>query len=122
MTTGRTNDDLNSFLAPLRRRFACRRSAGGRAVLGRGHRSEGEEATPGSSAVDGHSSRHLSLRHRQRRELGPTHHLGYDAALGTFTRRLPLTFLSNVAGLTQDPAWVYIPKGTKSLDLEVWDK
>ena len=42
--------------------------------------------------------------------------------MGTFTRRLPLTFLSNVAGLTQDPAWVYIPKGTKSLDLEVWDK
>jgi len=32
-----------------------------------------------------------------------------------------LTFSSNTSGLTQSPTYFYIPKGTKSLDLEVWD-
>lgn len=32
-----------------------------------------------------------------------------------------LTYDCNVIGLTQAPAYIYIPKGTKSLDLEVWD-
>jgi hypothetical protein len=32
-----------------------------------------------------------------------------------------LTFFGNLQGLTQSPAYIYIPKGTKSVDLEVYD-
>lgn len=47
--------------------------------------------------------------------------LGYDVASATFESRPPLTFNARPPGLTQDPAFIYIPKGTKSLDLEVWN-
>lgn len=46
--------------------------------------------------------------------------LGYDAAQGTYSSRPPLTFFTRLTGLTQDPVWIYLPKGTKSLDLENW--
>ena len=32
-----------------------------------------------------------------------------------------MTFAERPRGLTQDPTYFYIPQGTKSLDLEVWD-
>ena len=35
--------------------------------------------------------------------------------------RSPHTYVGRPSGLTQDPVFLYIPKGTKSLDLEVWD-
>ncbi len=47
--------------------------------------------------------------------------LGYDAAENTFRSRPPHTYYSRARGLTQDPVYIYIPKGTRSLDLEVWD-
>ncbi|MEQ8785847.1 MAG: hypothetical protein RIC55_06090 [Pirellulaceae bacterium] len=47
--------------------------------------------------------------------------LGYDVAENAFTSRPPHTFISRSSGLTQDPVYLYIPKGTPSLDLEVWD-
>jgi hypothetical protein len=47
--------------------------------------------------------------------------LGYDTVKAQFTSRSPLTYSSRLSGLTQDPVWIYLPKGTKSLDLEVWD-
>jgi hypothetical protein len=46
--------------------------------------------------------------------------LGYDVTQGTHTSRPPQTFFTRLTGLTQDPVWIYIPKGTKSLDLENW--
>lgn len=47
--------------------------------------------------------------------------LGYDATTNQFATRPPHTYFSRLQGLTQDPVYVYIPKGTKSLDLETWD-
>ena len=46
--------------------------------------------------------------------------LGYDVTQGTHTTRPPQTFFTRLTGLTQDPVYFYIPKGTKSLDLENW--
>jgi hypothetical protein len=48
-------------------------------------------------------------------------HLGYDVSSGKFTTRAGQTYFTTAEGLTQDPTWIYIPKGTRSLDLEVWD-
>ena len=47
--------------------------------------------------------------------------LGYDVGTATFAARSPLTFPDRPRGLTQDPVYLYVPQGTKSLDLEVWD-
>jgi len=47
--------------------------------------------------------------------------LSYDTAKGEFSSRTPHTYSTRLNGLTQDPVWIYLPKGTKSLDLEVWD-
>jgi hypothetical protein len=48
--------------------------------------------------------------------------LDYDVATGKFnTRTSSHTYYTNADGLTQDPVYFYIPKGTKSVDLEVWD-
>ncbi|MBI1313573.1 hypothetical protein GC176_19960 [bacterium] len=47
--------------------------------------------------------------------------LGYDVARSEFSKRSPHTYLSRAFGLTQDPVYIYLPKGTRSLDLEVWD-
>lgn len=46
---------------------------------------------------------------------------GYDAQHNTFSSRSSHTYSSRLRGLTQDPVYIYIPKNTKSLDLEVWD-
>lgn len=46
---------------------------------------------------------------------------GYDVVDGTYHSRPPFSFPDRPQGLTQDPVFFYIPKGTKSLDLEVWD-
>ena len=48
--------------------------------------------------------------------------LGYDTAKGTYTSRPAVTFDSRLVGISQDPAYFYIPKGTKSLDLENWNQ
>lgn len=48
--------------------------------------------------------------------------LGYDASQGAFTERLPHTYFSRLTALTQDPVYIYIPKGTQSLDLENWGR
>jgi hypothetical protein len=47
--------------------------------------------------------------------------LGFDPTTGEHTGGRSLTFDCPAEGLTQSPAYIYIPKGTKSLDLEVWD-
>ncbi len=48
--------------------------------------------------------------------------LNYDPLRKAYTGASPgFTFPDNFNGATQGPAWVYIPKGTPSLDLEVWD-
>lgn len=47
--------------------------------------------------------------------------LGYDFTAGTYQTRPPFSFPERPQGLTQDPVYLYLPKGTKSLDLEVWD-
>ncbi len=47
--------------------------------------------------------------------------LGYNVTQATFDSRLPHTYFTRLQGLTQDPVYIYIPKGTRSLDLEVWD-
>lgn len=47
--------------------------------------------------------------------------LGYEPATGEFSARPPHTYFSRLPGLTQDPSYVYLPKGTKSFDLETWD-
>ncbi len=50
--------------------------------------------------------------------------LNYDVAAGTYMPATNIsqgmTFLDTQAGLTQSPTYIYIPKGTKSFDLEVW--
>lgn len=48
--------------------------------------------------------------------------LNYDLAGQDYAEPTPgFTFSGNSNGFTQTPAWIYIPKGTKSVDLEVWD-
>ena len=47
--------------------------------------------------------------------------LSYDVAANEFSERTPHTYVSRAFGLTQDPVYVYVPKGTRSFDLEVWD-
>lgn len=47
--------------------------------------------------------------------------LGYDLATNQYTQRPPHTYFSRPRGHTQEPVHLYIPKGTKTLDLEVWD-
>jgi hypothetical protein len=47
--------------------------------------------------------------------------LGYDFTNGTYHRRPPFCFADRPSGLTQDPVYFYVPKGTRTLDLEVWD-
>jgi hypothetical protein len=47
--------------------------------------------------------------------------LGWSSKDNRHTGGQSLTFDCNATGLTQSPAYIYIPKGTKSLDLEVWD-
>jgi hypothetical protein len=46
---------------------------------------------------------------------------GFDWETGTSTGAAPLTYYKTSDGLTQPPVYFYIPKGTASLDLEVWD-
>lgn len=47
--------------------------------------------------------------------------LGWDPKTNQHTAGRSLTFDGNAIGLTQASTFFYIPKGTKSLDLEVWD-
>ncbi|MHB9106905.1 MAG: hypothetical protein ACYDCO_07605 [Armatimonadota bacterium] len=46
--------------------------------------------------------------------------LGYDLQADKYTRTVPFTFTGMLSGYTQDPTYIYIPKGTKTLDLEDW--
>ena len=45
----------------------------------------------------------------------------YDPLAGTYASRTGFTYFNNAFGLTQSGVFIYIPRGTKSLDLEVWD-
>ncbi|MEU0187059.1 hypothetical protein ABZ312_38795 [Streptomyces sp. NPDC006207] len=45
----------------------------------------------------------------------------YDIDASHSTGRSPHTYLKLASGLTQLPVYCYIPKGTHSLDLDVWD-
>jgi hypothetical protein len=47
--------------------------------------------------------------------------LGWSSAENKQTGGHSLTFIGTAEGLTQSPAYIYIPKGTRQLDLEVWD-
>lgn len=47
--------------------------------------------------------------------------LGWNVSEDAFTGGGSMTFDGNAIGLTQRPTYIYIPKGTKTLDLEVWD-
>lgn len=47
--------------------------------------------------------------------------LGWNPIDDTHTSGHPFTFDGNSEGLTQRPTYIYIPKGTRSLDLEIWD-
>ncbi|MBL8827063.1 MAG: hypothetical protein JNM18_08760 [Planctomycetaceae bacterium] len=47
--------------------------------------------------------------------------LGFDVPQQTYQSRQSFTYPGRPRGLTQDAAYIYIPKGTKSLDLEVYD-
>ena len=47
--------------------------------------------------------------------------LEVDVFSGRYDRLRPFSYYTNAEGLTQGPAYLYIPKGTKSVDLEVWD-
>jgi len=47
--------------------------------------------------------------------------LGWNPANDTHTGGHSFTLDGNSEGLTQRPTFIYIPKGTRSLDLEVWD-
>lgn len=53
--------------------------------------------------------------------LGYLTDLGFDPATGKHTGGRSLSFDGTAEGLTQSPSYIYIPKGTKTLDLEVWD-
>ncbi|QDU97206.1 hypothetical protein [Lignipirellula cremea] len=47
--------------------------------------------------------------------------LGYDFVEESYTAQPAFMFPQRPRGLTQGPAYFYIPQGTRSLDLEVWD-
>jgi hypothetical protein len=47
--------------------------------------------------------------------------LDYDLATGEYSGVRGHTYFDNLDGLTQGPVYFYVPKGTKSIDLEVWD-
>ena len=47
--------------------------------------------------------------------------LACDPTTGKTTDAVGFTYFTNAVGLTQGPVYIYIPKGTKSLDMEVWD-
>jgi len=47
--------------------------------------------------------------------------LDYDVATGTFKGTRSFSYFTLGDGYTQSPAYIYIPKGTTSLDLEVWN-
>jgi hypothetical protein len=47
--------------------------------------------------------------------------LSYDMSTRQFSRSRPFTFSSNSWGHTQNATYIYIPKGTPSLDIEVAD-
>jgi len=47
--------------------------------------------------------------------------LEFDLATGRHTGGRALSFDCTAEALTQSPAYFYIPKGTRTLDLEVWD-
>lgn len=46
---------------------------------------------------------------------------GCDPLTGKYIASIGFTYCTNAWGMTQSPAYLYIPRGTKSLDLEVWD-
>jgi hypothetical protein len=45
----------------------------------------------------------------------------YDPATGKYANPVGFTYSSQASGLALGPVYFYIPKGTKSLDFEVWD-
>jgi hypothetical protein len=47
--------------------------------------------------------------------------LDYDLQSGEYSGSRGHTYIGNLSGHTQSPVYFYIPKGTKSLDLEIWD-
>lgn len=47
---------------------------------------------------------------------------GFEVAAQRYESRRPFTFPGRTPGHTQDPAYFYLPRGTKTLDLETWDK
>lgn len=47
--------------------------------------------------------------------------LGFDVTTGKYTSQQPFSYTGTVEGLTQSNAYFYIPRGTRSIDLEVWD-
>jgi len=47
--------------------------------------------------------------------------LGYDPAANAFSSRPAHTYPERPRGHTQEPVHLYLPRGTKRLDLEVWD-
>jgi hypothetical protein len=46
--------------------------------------------------------------------------LDYDVSTGKYSGVRGHTYFGTLEGLTQPPAYLYIPKGTDSLDMEVW--
>jgi len=47
--------------------------------------------------------------------------LGYDVSSGKYSTIYGHTYFGTLEGLTQPEIYLYIPKGTKSIDMEVWD-
>lgn len=47
--------------------------------------------------------------------------LAFDPQSMTYSGPMGHTYINTGEGLTQDDCYVYIPKGTKSFDVEVWD-
>ncbi|MHB9110831.1 MAG: beta-N-acetylhexosaminidase family protein [Armatimonadota bacterium] len=47
--------------------------------------------------------------------------LDVDVLSGRYDTCRPFSYYTNAEGLTQSAVYLYIPKGTKSVDLEVWD-
>lgn len=47
--------------------------------------------------------------------------LNYDLKTGDYSRARGHTYFDTLVGHTQGPVFIYIPKGTKSFDLEIWD-
>jgi hypothetical protein len=46
----------------------------------------------------------------------------YDIETGEYSARTGFTFVGELEGLNQSGTYIYIPKGTKSLDLDTWAK